>query len=122
MRGLYLISLTILIIFSACKKKDQDDDHNNNNPTACNDTVTPVVFLHGTLASGDTYANMVMLFTSNNYCSNRLFVFDYNGINFGGSLDTAGLDDFIDEVLQKTNATQVNLAGHSLGAVLAINT
>jgi hypothetical protein len=120
MKNLLYMFLSALIIISACKKKDKDDDDNNNNnnnnhTTSCNDTVAPVVFLHGTLASGDTYGNMVMRFTGNNYCGNRLFVFDYNGANFGGALDTAGLDDFIDEVLQKTNATQVNLAGHSLG-------
>lgn len=116
MKKIGLFSLLLVAGLASCRKEDNNNTpDNDNHPASCNDSVTPIVFLHGTLASGDTYANMVMRFTSNNYCGNRLFVFDYNGANFGGSLDTAGLDDFIDEVLQKTNATQVNLAGHSLG-------
>jgi hypothetical protein len=115
MKNFFLLLLLATTFFSSCKK-DEDDDNHNHNTFTCNDsTVTPVVMLHGTLASGDTYANTIMRFTSNDYCGSRLFVFDYNGANFGGTLDTAALDDFIDEVLQATGATQVDLAGHSLG-------
>jgi hypothetical protein len=116
MKNFFLMLLLATTFFTSCKKDEDDDNNHNHNTATCNDsTVIPLVMLHGTLASGDTYANTVMRFTSNDYCGSRLFVFDYNGANFGGTLDTAALDDFIDEVLQTTGVTQVNLAGHSLG-------
>jgi len=102
-----LIVLAGILFIASCK---EDEDDNVVKPD-------PVVFVHGLLASGDTYANTVMRFTSNNFPADRLFAFDYNSLNFFNSqqLDTAGLDDFINDVLQKTGATQVNLVGHSLG-------
>jgi pimeloyl-ACP methyl ester carboxylesterase len=74
----------------------------------------PVVMLHGFLASGDTYANTVMRFTSNNYCPDLLYVYDWNTL--GGGNDNAALSAFIDQVLSQTGATQVDLVGHSAGS------
>ena len=101
----YLFLLTAILFIASCKKDEQTTPP------------TPIVFVHGLLASSDTYANTVMRFTSNGYPADRLFAFDYNSLNYlsAQSLDTAGLDDFIDAVLQTTGATQVNLVGHSLG-------
>lgn len=73
----------------------------------------PIVMLHGFLASGDTYANTIMRFTSNNYCPNLLYVYDWNTL--GGGNDSNALDAFIDQVLAETGATQIDLAGHSAG-------
>ena len=86
-------------------------------PGTCNDSVLPVVMMHGLLASGDTWVNQVMRFQSNSYCSKKLWVFDWNTLNsFGGGGNTDQLlDDFIDSVLAVTGATQVNLVGHSAG-------
>jgi triacylglycerol lipase len=119
MKKLFLFVLSLSIVFVSCKKDEKDDD-NNNNTTSCDSTVTPVVFMHGLLASGDTYANQVMRFSSNNYCENRLFAFDWNTLAQGAD-NASTLDVFIDEVLQKTGATKVNLVGHSAGGGLGYN-
>ncbi len=102
----YLILLPLCAFLFSCEEDVQDKPE-----------TTPVVFVHGLLASGDTWANMAMRFTSNNFPADHLFAFDYNSLNYFTSqiLDTAGLDAFIDEVLQKTGASKVNLVGHSLG-------
>jgi len=71
---------------------------------------------HGFLASGDTYATQFQRFTSNNYCADRLFAFDWNTIEQDNAEDL--LDAFIDDVLAQTGATQVNLVGHSAGSGL----
>ncbi len=87
-------------------------------PQGCNDTVTPVVMMHGLLASGDTWVNQVMRFQENNYCTNRIWVFDWNTLNsFGGGGGNTNqlLDAFIDSVLAITGAGKVNLVGHSAG-------
>lgn len=73
----------------------------------------PIVFIHGFLASGDTWANQVMRFTSNGYCENLLYAYDWNSV--GGGTDQAALNAFIDTVLARTGAKQVDLVGHSAG-------
>lgn len=123
-----VLPFLLLIIFSECKKEDptgftpQQQGNNNNNPppAGCNDTLLPVVMMHGFLASGDTYARHYMLFTSNGYCGTRLFAYDWNTLALAGG-DVNALDAFIDSVLSKTQAAQVNLIGHSAGGGLGYN-
>lgn len=115
MKKILIVVVAITTIFVACKKKDKDD----NNVT-CDSTFTPIIFAHGLLASGDTYANQVMRFTSNNYCGSLLYAFDWNTLAQGAD-NAALLDAFVDEVLQKTGASQVNLVGHSAGGGLGYN-
>lgn len=98
-----------LVVISACKPDDDAE-------ASCDATVLPIVMAHGFLASGDTYATQFQRFTSNNYCADRLFAFDWNTLEQDGSEDV--LDAFIDDVLAKTGATQVNLVGHSAGSGL----
>ncbi len=88
--------------------------------TPCEDTLRPIVMLHGYLASGDTYANHLMRFTSNGYCADRLFVFNWNSLDFGAN-PIAELDAFIDNVRIQTASIQVDLMGHSAGGGLCYN-
>lgn len=110
-KSLYLFLCLALITVSSCKK-DCDDDNGNGTPS-CEKNHHPVIFLHGFLASGDTWANQVMRFTSNNYCDNLLYAYDWNTL--GGGNDVNALNTFIDSVLSWTGATQVDLVGHSAG-------
>ncbi len=83
-------------------------------PDPCVDTYRPVVVVHGFLASGDTYATQFQRFTSNGYCNNALYAFDWNSAAFGADQSSA-LSDFIDIVISKTGSSQVDLVGHSAG-------
>jgi pimeloyl-ACP methyl ester carboxylesterase len=83
----------------------------------CDDTLRPIVMAHGFLASGDTYGAHFQRFSANGYCRDRLFAYDWNTL--GQGLDRVGLlDAFIQDVLTRTGATQVDLAGHSAGGGL----
>lgn len=81
---------------------------------AKNDKKLPVVFVHGFLGSGDTYATQFQRFTANGYLPSQLFVFDWNSV--GAKNNTIHLlDSFVSSVLSKTGATKINLVGHSAG-------
>lgn len=85
-------------------------------PVACDSCQYPIVFVHGFLASGDTWTRFHQLFTSNGYNWRTLYAFDWNSLNqFGGNGTTLLLDQFIDQVLAETGAPQVRLMGHSAG-------
>lgn len=115
---LFILLAVLSLTFSACRK---DDDENGNGvtggETACNKDLTPIVMVHGFLASGDTYANQVMRFSSNLYCENRMFAFDWNTL--GQQDNESQLDAFIDDVLSQTGAEKVHLMGHSAGGGLS---
>ncbi len=82
--------------------------------SACDKTQRPIVFVHGTLGSGDNIAHVAKLFGSNGYCQSMFVAVDYNSL--GGS-PAAQLDTLIDKVLKDSGATQVDLMGHSQGAM-----
>jgi predicted alpha/beta hydrolase family esterase len=86
----------------------------------CDTSRLPIVFVHGFLGSGDNWSLQLQRFSRNGYCPKRLFVFDWNTINRSQSTDSL-LDVFIDGVLASTNATQVELVGHSAGGGLCYN-
>jgi Lipase (class 2)/Lipase C-terminal domain len=101
--------LFILILVIACWVKAN---------AQCDNTHRPIVFIHGFLASGDTYATTIQRFIESGYCGSHLFVFDWNSINGNGKKTEASLKEFINAVLEKTKATQVDLVGHSAGGGL----
>src|SRR4051794_31812418 len=48
--------------------------------SACDKTQRPIVFVHGTYASGDDIANIALLFASNGFCPERFVAIDYNSL------------------------------------------
>ncbi|MBX7243787.1 MAG: hypothetical protein K1X92_18750 [Bacteroidia bacterium] len=85
----------------------------------CTDSLRPIVMVHGMLASGDTYAKQAIRFRYNHYCSDRLFVLDWNttaGLGGGSGNSEAELDSLIDAVLTLTGSDKVDLMGHSAGS------
>lgn len=89
-------------------------------PFACDTCQYPVVMAHGFLASGDTWAPLQQLFTSNGYSPKKIFAFDWNSLNQTAN-HVAALDAFINQVLAKTGADKVALMGHSAGGGLGYN-
>ncbi len=111
MKRLILISLFFI---AACSKNNSTD---TSIPEPTPSGKTPIVFLHGFLGSGDTYETQSKRFTSNGYSLADLYTFDWNTLSFG--TDNAGaLDKFVDEVLAKTGASQIDLVGHSAGTAV----
>ena len=98
--------ITVTTFISGCVK------HHESPKVPCS-SLHPVIFIHGFLASGDTWANQVMRFSTNGYCDNLLYVYDWNSV--AGTTDYTALDSFVNTVLAKTGATQVDLVGHSAG-------
>ncbi|NLH47807.1 MAG: alpha/beta fold hydrolase [Myxococcales bacterium] len=98
---------------------DDNDDDNDNDDTEppCDETRTPIVFVHGFLEVGDAFATQAMRFTSNGYCRDRIFAFDYNTL-FGPFGTNESLDALIDAVLARTGAAKIDLLGHSLGGAV----
>ena len=87
----------------------------------CDTTLRPVVFIHGFLASGDTWSNAAQYFRQAGYCADRLYAFDWNSIAGSGKKTEQQLAQFIDKILSTTGARQIDLVGHSAGGGLARN-
>lgn len=99
--------LSILLLLFASNAKAQ-----------CDTSLRPVVFIHGFLASGDTWANAVHSFQQAGYCANRLYAFDWNSVGGSGKRTDSLLHQFIAQILTQTGASQVDLVGHSAGGGL----
>jgi Lipase C-terminal domain/Lipase (class 2) len=80
----------------------------------CDQNKLPIIFVHGFLGSGDTYAGQIQRFLANGYCLDQLVVFDWNSVGARGNL-TAQLDSIINLTIKNTGAAKVNLVGHSAG-------
>lgn len=87
----------------------------------CDTSLRPVVFIHGFLASGDTWSNAVHYFRQTGYCADRLYAFDWNSIVGSGKKTEQQLTQLIDRILTTTGAKKVDLVGHSAGGGLARN-
>lgn len=116
MKNLKLLLLLLPLMLSACSE-DTPVLYPDGLDEACDTTLAPIVMCHGFLASGDTYAGQVKRFLQNSYCGGSVYVYDWNSLGGGGS-SPALLDAFIEGVLARTGATQVNLVGHSAGGGL----
>lgn len=111
-----ILFLLVFSLFLSCKKDKEISDDNNVPETELKEMI-PIVMVHGFLASSDTYEKQMLRFASNGYPMNLLYGYNWNTLNF--SSDREGdLDKFINEVLEKTGFSQVDLVGHSAGAGL----
>jgi pimeloyl-ACP methyl ester carboxylesterase len=79
---------------------------------ACDRSLRPIVFVHGTFGSATEISNTAQLFGSNGYCQDRFVAVEYNSL--GGS-PQAQLEALVDRVLADTGFEQVDLAAHSQG-------
>jgi hypothetical protein len=111
-----LAAIYFACAFWSCRKDPPVFDNPYSKPQLGCDTLYPVIFVHGFLASGDTWAEQIMRFEKNDYCGQKLFVFDWNTL--GGGNNAALLDQFVDEVRSLTGMPKVHLVGHSAGGGL----
>lgn len=76
----------------------------------------PVVFVHGSSGSAIQFETQAMRFASNGYPQDLLFAFEYDtSISTNGEQIDLHLDAFVDDVLARTGAAQVDVAAHSRG-------
>jgi len=117
------VSGALLLSLSACS--DDDPVASTNDPNTpgdncervvadadCDDSLRPIVFIHGTFGSATEISNPAMLFGSNGYCQDRFVAVEYNSL---GGRPLEDLIVLVDEVLARTGFDQVDLAGHSQG-------
>jgi triacylglycerol esterase/lipase EstA (alpha/beta hydrolase family) len=90
----------------------------------CDKSLRPFVFVHGTYGSGDNFLHVGSLLTSNGFRADRIVAVEYNslGDNPGANCDASPMpqgcgkiDTVINDIMMKTGATSVDLAGHSQG-------
>lgn len=106
---------------------DSVDSANDPNDVAeaappCDPSERPILFVHGFMGSGDTWANHAMRLSSNGYCPEHIAAFDWNTLDQAEDATVervAELDARIDDLLAGTGATQVDLVGHSAGGGLS---
>ncbi|MFM8806761.1 MAG: alpha/beta fold hydrolase [Sphingomonadales bacterium] len=84
----------------------------------CDPALRPVIFVHGFLASGDTWSNAARYFRENGYCNDQLYAYDWNSVSGNGRSNEQALVQLIDRILTSTGASQVDLVGHSAGGGL----
>ena len=113
------------LALSACSSDDGGDPGTTPEPTtfekceaivddaACDKTLRPFVFIHGTFGSATEVSNIAHLFGSNGYCQDRFVAIEYDSLVERNPADR--LAELVDEVLAKTGFDQVDLAGHSQG-------
>ncbi|CAJ65133.1 MULTISPECIES: lipase [Frankia] len=78
----------------------------------------PLLFVHGSLGSGDQFESQAQRFTSNGYPADRIAAFDYDGSVSDIPLDKIfpQLDAKIQDLLRATGAKKVDLVGQAEGA------
>jgi pimeloyl-ACP methyl ester carboxylesterase len=79
-------------------------------------TKRPILFVHGFLASGDTWAAQIQRFRTQGYPESWLHVFDWNTL--GNRQESAALKARVQFILEQTQQKQVVLIGHSAGGGL----
>ena len=104
------------------------------NDADCDRSKRPIVFVHGTVANGDSFSHPAQLLASNGYCADRIRAVEYNSLvaaacpkdkpDCAFMLDgaatykraKAAIDEAIQQLRDETGADKVDLLGHSQGA------
>ena len=118
MPALYLSLFQALIISLFALTSCVSEDDSLDTALSKRGEPLPIVMIHGALASGDTYARHAMLWGSNGYESDLLYVFDWNSLGGANAQALSALDAYIDQIRTKTGKSKVYLVGHSAGGGL----
>lgn len=79
---------------------------------------TPVVFVHGFSGSAGNWTTAEAVFAAKGYASNELYAFQYDWTASNKS-SAAGLAGYVQQVLAKTGAQQVDIVNHSMGGLVS---
>jgi len=98
----------------------RDRDRSEGEPTPIPDDVAlPLVFVHGFAGSAQQYETQAMRFVANGYPQERILAYEHDGAGLDIDGFTAGLDQFVDGALERFDATQVYVVGHSRGTTVS---
>jgi len=100
---MYPFVLLLFLSFSLIHAQKQGGDR----------PLRPIIFLHGMLASGDTYSDQAVRFMQQGWDEDQLVLFDWNTLGQSGVL--ARLRDTIDRYAALSFDQKVHLVGHSAG-------
>ncbi len=79
----------------------------------------PIVFVHGFAGSAQQYESQAVRFAANGYPQDRIVAYDHDGAGFDIEGYADGLDEVIDDTLDRFDTEQVYLVGHSRGTFVA---
>ena len=79
---------------------------------------TPVVFVHGFTGSACNWTTAEAVFEAAGYTSNELFAYQYDWTQ-SNRTSAAGLATYVQQVLARTGATQVDIVNHSMGGLVS---
>src|SRR5689334_13424249 len=108
----HLLGIFLALAPVGCGSSSSKD---GDGTAGCDLSKTPLVFVHGTVGSGDNFNHPALLFASNGYCPESVRAIEYNSLGGGYADVSAQLDALIPEVLADTGASKVVLLGHSQG-------
>lgn len=108
-RSLYFLSLAIVSLLATSNSFAQKQK-----------TLTPIIFVHGMLAAGDTWNRPIEFFEKAGYQREALYVFDWNTLDFNRQNSTDKLIALIKQVRRTHKVKQVNLVGHSAGGAVCL--
>ncbi|MGW6915799.1 esterase/lipase family protein [Kitasatospora sp. NPDC054939] len=86
-------------------------------PPAARPLPNPVVFVHGRNAGPGVWGGMISAFEAAGHPADRLFAWEYDTAQSTNEVLSARLAGYVDEVLRRTGAAQVDLVAHSLGSL-----
>jgi len=81
-------------------------------------TRNPILFVHGWNSSGSAWFTMIDRFRQDGYADNELFNWTYYSAQ-SNAVTAQQLSQKVDSILRITNATQVDIITHSMGALSA---
>lgn len=84
----------------------------------CRSAHRPIIFAHGLLAAGDTWAPHIMRLVANGYCEDELYRLDWNTLAGDTAEAAEALDALVDRARSVTGKAEVDLVGHSAGGGL----
>lgn len=102
---------------SELQPHDSSADSSGTDAGAARD---PVVFVHGYLGHAEDWDEMIAALEASGWSGDELFAIQFGDTN-DSILDLASLElaPFVQQVLQSTGASRVDMVGHSLGGMVA---
>ena len=123
----YLCSAVFAVAALTACSGDKSTDEEKAEATAGTDDLPPlsdsvalpIVFVHGGAGSAQQYASQAIRFAANGYPRERIVAYDHDGAGFDVEQFLPGLEQVVDDTLERFDVEQVYLVGHSRGTILS---